>query len=67
MSQKTGVNRMKFIHESVAEMKRSLQLIQSDLYVGYGNSEEFLKRFIQKDKNYENIIVFQKEECSEEI
>lgn len=68
MSQKVGSNRMKFIHESVYDMKKNLQAIQSDLYVGYGDSGAFLKRFIEKNKkDYENILVFQKEECSEEI
>jgi len=35
--------------------------------VGYGSSEQFITQFIKKDKEYENVLVFQKEECSEEI
>ena len=64
MSRKAGIHRTRFMIESVADFRQSLQGVGSGLLVAQGRPEDFIPQLVSGDR--ETTVVYQAETCSEE-
>jgi deoxyribodipyrimidine photo-lyase len=65
-SLKCGPRRAKFVLESVADLRQSLERKGSKLVVAYAKPEDVFSQLLQDCKNTRSKIVYQDEVCSEE-